>query len=229
MERRIKLIIGKSGFGKTWLTRILLKSELRSIVLEQRLESRPYEGLRFSEFDALADYCSDHHFFRCVWTGGLDYADAIFQLGLALKDVALTVEEADLVECEGWFKEVVYRGRDPAHVTLYALAQRPQLFSIDLRSQATDVYAFNTSEDTALRWLEIFFNEQVWQLPQLEVAHGLSWTIVPSVKIERFKLADSTKTISNKPLTNPLEGDKLEPSQPPLTRPSSDMPCEGIS
>ena len=174
MERRIKLSIGKSGFGKTYLARILLASEMRALIVDQRDE---YEGTPFYDFDQMADHVSVAPRFRAVWKGGMDFTDAIFHLAFALTNVTVVLEEADLVECEGWYREAIYRGRMPARISILAIAQRPHLLSPDLRSQATDIYAFNNSEPSALQWLKIPFGDDAEKFPHLPPKHGLHYSL----------------------------------------------------
>lgn len=174
MERRVILSIGKSGFGKTYLARTLLVAEPRAIVVDQRDE---YQGVPFQNFDRLADYVSTHSRFTAVWKGGMDYTDAVFHLAFAVSNVLVVLEEADLLECEGWYREAVYRGRMPYRISILAVAQRPHLLSPDLRSQATGIYAFNNSEPSALQWLKVPFGNQAAQLPHLAPKHGLHFSI----------------------------------------------------
>ncbi len=172
----ITLIIGKRGFGKTYLAKTLTRTTPRVIFIEQ--SGRPeYDGEVFTDFDGLANWCSVQPRFRAVWRGGEDKADAVFLLALAVRNVSVLLDEAGIVDCVGYFKECVYRGRSPAGVSIVALAQRPQLLRPDLRSQADEIYCFNQSEPSALTWLKPCFGSDVERLPNLAPKHGLHFSI----------------------------------------------------
>jgi hypothetical protein len=193
MERRILPIIGKSGFGKTYLTRTLLATEPRAIVVDVKGD---YHGAKFSrgvpfwDFNAMADYAEKTPTFCIAWQGGQDYTDAICHLALALQNVAVVIEECDRIPCEGWFRESVYRGRDPDRVSIWALSQRPQIISTDLRSQVNELYAFNSTETGALDWLKSFFDRDIIAaIPGLPVKHGFHWVVGDGpVVVEPFRL-----------------------------------------
>jgi len=191
IERRNALILGTSGFGKSYLTKILLTGMRRYIVVEQRPE---YDGLglRFYDFDEMVDYCFATPDFRAIWAGGQDYADNVFHLALGLTSCTVVLEEADIVPCEpgSWFYQTVYRGRVPAKVSIFSLSQRPHLISPHPRSQMTDCFCFQITEPGSLEWLKIpFGRDLVKEISQLPPKFGFHRGISPTgPTIQRIQL-----------------------------------------
>jgi hypothetical protein len=191
LERRVILNLGKSGFGKSYCQKtVLLPVESRAIVIDPKWEYGAAGCVNFTDFDSLADYCSTRQSFRAAWIGGIDFIDAVFHLSFALRDMAVIMEEADSIPCVGWYREAVYRGRQPEHITIHALAQRPHLLAPDIRSQVTDLYCFNNSEDSALVWLKSFFdNETINKIPDLPPKYGIHWSLTDTgPAVEDFRL-----------------------------------------
>lgn len=184
-DPRVILEIGKRGFGKTRGTKLLIAGLPRVIVVDQRGE---YGGAPFTDFDAMADYAASRPSFLISWRGGQDLAPAVFHLAFCIKDVYVVLEECDLVPEEGHYYEAIYRGRNPYGIGIIGVSQRPQNIGPALRSQATDVYAYNNSEPSALQWMRPFFGERVGELPQLPKLHGLHYSADETVNVSPFVL-----------------------------------------
>jgi len=189
LDRKIILVIGLSGFGKTYLARSLVTHYKRVLVVEHRPE---YGGRAFYDFGALADALDtyqDAGDFFVSWLGGMDYTPAIFHLAFRLRNVLVVLEEADLVPAVGYYYEAIYRGRHPSKISIMAIAQRPHMLDIALRSQATDVYAFNNHEPSALQWLSTFFDDRTAELATLPPKRGLHFALTATGPIIRpFRL-----------------------------------------
>lgn len=174
--RRIDILVGVSGCGKTSLARTLLCEHERVIITDHRGEYSSF-GPCFRDFDALADYCSSNERFVAVWQGDYEYIEPIATLALALRRVCLLLEETEVYPFSesGDYREAVLRGRYPAQVSFIALSQRPHLLPVDFRSQATAIYAFRNMEPSAIQWLTFTFGARAKELTTIPALEGLAW------------------------------------------------------
>lgn len=183
-ERKITLALGKSRFGKTTLTRAILSRVARVIVVEHRQEYD--EGTAFTDFDALADYCAGRERFYAVWRGGQHFSDAIFHLAFYLQHVTVVLEECAFVEESHNYLQAVYAGGNPAQISILGVSQHPQLIGLPLRSQASEVYAFNVHEPAALEWMRGMFGARTKELPLMPKYRGLHFNADESVSVQDF-------------------------------------------
>lgn len=186
-ERRITLVLGKTRFGKTSLTRALLSQRARVIVVEHRDEYR--EGTPFTDFDALADFCAARERFYAVWKGGQHYASAIFHLAFHLQHVTVVLEECAYVEEEGHYFDAIFTGGNPAQISILGISQDPPLIGKALRSQASEVYAFNVTEPAALDWMRGFFGARARELATMPKFRGLHYNADEEVSVRDFVVA----------------------------------------
>lgn len=175
LPRRIDLLIGVSGCGKTCLARGLILDHDRVIIIDHRDE---YSfGHIYTDFERLAlDAERESHFVK-IWRGDPLYFEHICHLAFAVGRVCILIEEAERFEIEegSWYRQAILTGRMPAQISLIALTQRPQLLNPDLRSQASGVYAFRNSEPSALQWLKYYFGPATVELATLPPLHGRAW------------------------------------------------------
>lgn len=175
LPRRIDLVVGVSGCGKTLLTRELILDHDRVIVIDHRDEYGL--GQVYDDFERMALELEKRERFVAVWRGDPAMVDHIFHLAFALRRVCVVLEEAadyDPAELP-IFKKAILTGRMPAQISLVAVTQRPQLLHPDYRSQVTGVYAFRNSELSALQWLRPYFGPEIRDIEALPPLRGKSW------------------------------------------------------
>lgn len=182
-ERKIILVLGKTRFGKTTLTRAILSRMARVIVVEHRDE---YKGTPFTDFDAMADHCAANERFFVSWNGGQHMAGEVFHLAFNLQNVCVCLEECANIAEEGSYFDAIYTGGNPAQISILGVSQRPHLIGLDLRSQASEVFAFNTTEPSALEWMRAFFGERTRELAKMPKYMGIHYNADEEVSVRDF-------------------------------------------
>lgn len=175
LPRKIDLLIGVSGCGKTSLAKALALDYDRTIIIDHRQEYSL--GTIYTDFETLVRDLEIKSRFMAIWRGDPEYVEDIFHLAFALRKVCMLMEEAEIypVDIGSYYREAILRGRDPAAISIIALTQRPHLLVPDLRSQATGIYAFRNMDPAATQWLKPVFGKQANDLPTMPILHGIKW------------------------------------------------------
>lgn len=173
--RKVILIIGKTGCGKSTLCRKLRKRARRIVTLDPLDE---YDGVIFYDYQSFLAYAKEHystsgHFsFTCRFDYDLDN-NFVFKTVWEMRNVLLTVEETeeylDPRSLNADFLHLVKRGRH-RDISLLCVTQRVPDISIKYRSQVTTLITFRQSEPNDLELLERygFDKERVKNLPDFQ-------------------------------------------------------------
>lgn len=168
VEKKIILIFGKRGSGKSYLAKKLIENEPRLMIFDTMSE---YEnGIVFGTEDY--EPCLD--FWRSVYRKKfrLIYRplkpdveiDAISDLIYSLGNCCFLVEEIDCYctpyQISDSFAAIVQRGRHK-NITLIGITQRPYGINRLLTSQAKEIYVFNTNEPRDREYLRTLLGQEI--------------------------------------------------------------------
>jgi hypothetical protein len=172
--REIVLVMGMTGWGKSWWTKLYHQTFSRSLVYDPSMsfpcqKFQPIEDTTAELLDSDEPPQTFNIGFvdgeECEAAGGL-----AFCLGnnvLVIEECA-TVFEKGLLRMPRWTKRICFFGRHQ-NCSLVLIAQRPVYIPIDFRSQANRVVTFCQHEGSDTAWLGDFFGrERMQRLPTLE-------------------------------------------------------------
>lgn len=157
MTRKVFLITGKTGTGKSRLVKQLRQSFERTITLDPLEE---YEGTIFFDFVTFRDYVADHveenFSLVCRFTDEQDI-DLLFQAVWFVERCTLIVEEANLFfdphsKIQS-FHRLVAQGRHK-EISLLCVSQRVPELPISFRAQRNTIVTFQQTEPYDLKLLE---------------------------------------------------------------------------
>ena len=167
-EKKIILIFGKRGSGKSYLANKQIENELRLVVFDTMSE---YEnGIVFGT----EDYEQCLEFWRKVYQGRFkiiyrpikpkEEIEQIGELVYALGNCCFLIEEIDCY-CSPYqisdnFAAIIQRGRHK-NIKLIGITQRPFGIHRLLTSQAKEIYIFNTNEPRDREYLRILLGQEI--------------------------------------------------------------------
>ena len=160
--KRINLIYGKTGTGKTTLVKHLIKDIKRVIVIDMMNEyNSPF--IIINDFESLADYVSNHSSFQisCRFSSELEI-EYTFLLTRIIENVTLVVEEASIYISPGArqssFLDLARFGRHN-NVQIVGVSRRASELSSDFRALTEYVISLKQTEPLDLKILsQIGFN-----------------------------------------------------------------------
>jgi len=186
-EKKIRLVIGKRGSGKSVLTKYLIRNDRRLVVYD--IMSEYVEGVVFDSGD-IGEGLEMREFWRHVYRRSfriiyrplsvkfeiLWLATAVFALG----DLTFVIEEIDAV-CTPFdipepMQAIIQRGR---HKNIELIGVTPAPFGIhrDLTRQAKDIFIFRTSEPRDIHYLRQLLGERIEpKLAALEQYEFVQWS-----------------------------------------------------
>lgn len=168
IEKKIILIFGKRGSGKSYLAIKLIGNEPRLIIFDVMSE---YEnGVVFGT----ENYNELLEFWRNVYRGRFrmiyrpikpDFEiEQICELVYTLGKCCFLVEEIDCYcsthQISDNFAAIIQRGRHK-DITLIGITQRPYGINRLLTSQAKEIYVFNTNEPRDREYLRILLGQEI--------------------------------------------------------------------
>ncbi len=181
-EKKITLIFGKRGSGKSYLAAKLVEQEDRLVIFDTLSEYT--NGVVFEDTKEFSDFWLKvyMHPHRLIYRplnpeAEIDYiAKAIYSLG----DVCFLVEEIDCFctayQISDQFAHIVQRGRHQ-NISLIGVTQRPYGIHRLLTSQAKEIYVFNTNEPRDREYLRILLGQEIEEkLDQLKQFEYVKWT-----------------------------------------------------
>lgn len=154
MNRDITLIFGRTGSGKSYLTKKLIKDLNRVIIIDALNEYT--DGIIFYSLKdfALFIYENNPDKFKIILRlHNLDLqkdisltVDKVFDLCFHIGNLTLVIEEAEIYisqyEKKSVFNNLIRYGRHK-EISLIAVARRVTELSNDLKSQVNKIYSFN--------------------------------------------------------------------------------------
>jgi DNA helicase HerA-like ATPase len=159
--RRVVLIFGRTGSGKTYLARQIAQREKRIVILDPMHQ---FSGTVFTSFDAFAAYIEprlDTAFdFRivCRFRDDVDI-EYFFILARQIQGYTLCIDEAEIFleprSMNEDFLQIIRYGRHN-EISLIAVARRVPELSVDLRAQADSLITFNQTLPGDLKNLEAY-------------------------------------------------------------------------
>ena len=184
LNRLVRLILGKTGSGKTTLARQFVKTLPRALILDNGFCEFPAES--FLNIEDLHNYLDENGAvggnFRAGFTPLRAQVSTLFQWARELgnaEEMTLVLEECDRFptpESALYFEELVQRGRHFG-VHLLGLTTHPYAVDIDLRRQATEIYTFRQHEPADLKWLSAVMNPEILdQVTALGDYEYLKWS-----------------------------------------------------
>lgn len=171
-KRKIELIFGKTGQGKSYLANQLIKNEKRVIIIDPLFE---YEnGFIFDDFESLVEYYQEHKpetfRFICRFKTDLEI-EYLFKFCEVAKNLVLVLEEAEIYISpqarSSNFLRLVRYGRHYA-ISIIGIARRTAELSSDLKAQVNTIYSFCQSLPRDIQIMEEIGFEEIDKLPPHE-------------------------------------------------------------
>lgn len=169
-EKKVILVMGKRGSGKTYLVNKLVAAERRLIIWDRMSEYK--NGVVFTaehKMDFAEFFCEVYRKnFRLIYRPlhPKEEITWIAELVYALGNVTFVVEEIDSIctayKLDETFEAIINRGRHKA-ITLIGVTPAPFGIHRDLTRQAKEVYVFNTNEPRDLQYLRDLLGTQMEQ------------------------------------------------------------------
>lgn len=183
-EKKVRLVIGKRGSGKSVLTKYLIRNDRRLVVYD--IMSEYVDGVTFDD----TERPELMEFWRHIYRQGFRIiyrplspkveiewlALAVFALG----DLTFVIEEIDSI-CTPFdipppMQAIIQRGR---HKNIELIGVTPAPFGIhrDLTRQAKDIFIFRTSEPRDIQYLRQLLGERIEaKLAALEQYEFVHWS-----------------------------------------------------
>lgn len=183
IEKKITLIFGKRGSGKSYLARKLIENESRLLIFDTMSEYN--EGIVFctEDYQQFCEFWKQVyiHPFRIIFRP-LKPDDEIEQIGrlvYALGNMCFVVEEIDCYvptfNISESFAHIIQRGRHK-NITLIGITQRPYGINRLLTSQAKEIYVFSTNEPRDREYLRLLLGQEVEaKLDSLKQYEYIKW------------------------------------------------------
>lgn len=180
-EKKIILIFGKRGSGKSYLANKLIANEQRLLIFDTLSEYTG--GVVFEDYDQFAGFWRliYQHPYRLIYRPLKpdeeieQIADLVYTIG----NVTFLVEEIDCY-CSSYqisesFAHIIQRGRHN-NITLIGVTQRPYGIHRLLTSQAKEIYIFSTNEPRDREYLRTLLGQEIEpMLDRLEQYQYLHW------------------------------------------------------
>ncbi len=223
-EKKIILLLGKRGGGKSYLARSMLKQYDRYLVFDT-IGEYSAEGVCFQNLKELGEFWEKYvdKKFRLIYqplnpykiveeeTGKTEF-DLICELVWDCENMALIVEEMDAfcspMAISDSFANIVQRGRH-RNITLIGISQRPYGINRLISSQAKEIYSFIMTEPRDIEYLSQYVGKDVEQIRELKEYSYLKWDAVKGISIG--KAGGSVAATGEK---TPKEIDKPEKKLP---------------
>jgi len=167
-EKKITLIFGKRGSGKSYLANKLIENESRLLVFDVMSEYKNGVVFGTEDYDLFLEFWRKVYIgrFRIIYQPMIPDAEAenMCDLVYALGNCCFMVEE---VECfctthqiSPNFAAIIQRGRHK-NITVIGISQRPYGIHRLLTSQAKEIFIFNTNEPRDREFLRILLGQEI--------------------------------------------------------------------
>lgn len=163
VSRDVRLILGKTGSGKTTLGREFINCLPRALIIDKGFLE--FSARHFLDLEELHKYLDTRGGaggnFRASFSPRKSDYDQLFRWAIELgqpEEITLVLEECDRFPtpaCQETFSDITERGRHYG-VHVLGLATHPCGVDIDLRRQATEIYSFRQHEPADIKWMAAF-------------------------------------------------------------------------
>lgn len=174
MKRKVILIFGRTGSGKSYFVKQIIKKLSRVIIIDKMFEYN--DGIIFYSFIELLDYFlinkPQEFKFICRFENDNDI-ELLFRFCWYVKNLVLVVEESELYispyQKQSEFLKLVRYGRHRA-ISIIAIARRVIELSNDVKANADKIITFKQILKKDLDYLEnLGFNkDEILNLKQYE-------------------------------------------------------------
>lgn len=187
-EKKIHLILGIRGTGKSTKAKEILKTRPRVLIYDTLCEYK--DGLIVEDYKTLCETWKKVHGqnYKLVFqpVDPLESFGDICELVYSCGDITFLVEEIDTflslnpAGLDRRFLNIVQRGRH-RDIELIGITQRPYTMPAILRSQCKELYTFRQFEQRDIEWLRGILGheaDKVKDLKQFEYIHYSDGNIV---------------------------------------------------
>jgi len=200
--RDIILVMGMTGWGKSWWTKLYSKPQKRILVYDPTMTFPVHDYLPIADIiERVQESESETHKTGCNFNFGfvdpeeLPSAAGLCYLtehNLLVVEECATVFDKGLARLPEWGRRHCFTGRHQS-CSILLVAQRPTYIPIDFRSQANRVITFCQHEGTDMDWLQDFFGgermDKMLSLPKFTCfdwhnGQVSEYSIAPRVKEE---------------------------------------------
>ena len=182
-EKKVRLVIGKRGSGKSVLVKHMIRNERRLMIYDIMGEYQ--NGIVFGAEDFVPYLKFWRRFYRSKFRmiyrpiKPLEEIEVISGLVYELGNVCFLVEEIDCYcsthKISDSLAAIVQRGRHK-NITLIGITQRPYGINRLLTSQAKEIYIFSTNEPRDREYLRTLLGQEIEaRLDALEQYQYLKW------------------------------------------------------
>lgn len=182
-EKKIILVIGQRGTGKSTIARQLIK-DVKRLLIYDTLGRDYFDGVCIDNITTLNEtwrkvYDKNFRIIYQPLNPREDFAyvcDLVFKCG----DMTFLVEEIDTFvpldprSIDSEFLMLVQRGRHQ-EIELIGITQRPYAIPAILRSQCKDLYTFYQFEQRDIEWLRGIIGNTAEEVPSLKQFEYFHW------------------------------------------------------
>lgn len=175
-----KLILGKTGSGKSYYTKDELKKHPRVLVYDVIGEYT--DGVVFEDFPSLYDFLDKRFYsdFRAIYRP-LDPPgefDMICSIVYTMYDMVFIVEEVDTFSVNSIslpFANIIQRGRHN-EISLWGISQRPYRVNRTLSSQCKEVICFRMTEPRDVDYIRFLMGDKAAEeVKNLKLFYYVYW------------------------------------------------------
>lgn len=172
MSRKITLIFGKTGTGKSTKAKSLIKESLSSRIIVIDALAEYDEFIIVENFLDFYEYVKDNQDFKlaCRFSSDMDI-EYLFKIVFELGNILLIVEEAEIYISpyakQSNFLRLVRYGRHK-NISIIGIARRAAELSIDLRANTDNIISFKQTELTDIEIMKKIGFENLNNLNEFE-------------------------------------------------------------
>jgi hypothetical protein len=188
-QRRVKIVVGPTGSGKTRWARNYLRDKSRILIADA--DFKELEGVEFTPpagpgFEALCAYLEKYQskssFFRARYTPYESEYPLMCDLARVLGPVDFVIEECDRFPdpkyCQE-YEEIIARGRHWG-ISITALSRHPTAIPIMLRRETSSpggsIIAFRHNEPADIEWFRAVMGNAADEIQNLKQHEFIEWT-----------------------------------------------------